>query len=412
MFRLLHSRGGSSGRRRLWLGAATTLAFLGAAAPAQAAPFVYVTNLGQDQRIRYISQYDIGAGGLLAPLFPPAVAGDFVPIGVSVSPDGRSVYATGCNDVCQFDVGPDGTLSRKSAADAPAGDNPYGVAVSPDGKSVYITNLLGHNISQYDVGPAGLLFAKSPATVAAGDTPFDVAVSPDGQSVYAANYGGTGSGRSGVSQYDVGPGGKLSPKRPPLVEDIGPIALAVSPDGQSVYVVTYHNAPTVSQYDVAPDGTLSPKSPPTVAGGGFESSDVAVSPDGKSAYVVNPDDLRPYGRGDVSQYDVGPGGKLSPKRPATVVAGFEPRALAVSPDGKSVYVVNYDSNNVSQYDVGLGGALSPKGPATVVAGQHPYGVAVSQAPTSEEQCKRGGWREFGFKNQGRCIRFVKRGSRK
>jgi DNA-binding beta-propeller fold protein YncE len=311
MFRLLHSRGGSSGRRRLWLGAATTLAFLGAAAPAQAAPFVYVTNLGQDQRIRYISQYDIGAGGLLAPLFPPAVAGDFVPIGVSVSPDGRSVYATGCNDVCQFDVGPDGTLSRKSAADAPAGDNPYGVAVSPDGKSVYITNLLGHNISQYDVGPAGLLFAKSPATVAAGDTPFDVAVSPDGQSVYAANYGGTGSGRSGVSQYDVGPGGKLSPKRP-----------------------------------------------------------------------------------------------------ATVVAGFEPRALAVSPDGKSVYVVNYDSNNVSQYDVGLGGALSPKGPATVVAGQHPYGVAVSQAPTSEEQCKRGGWREFGFKNQGRCIRFVKRGSRK
>ncbi len=27
-------------------------------------------------------------------------------------------------------------------------------------------------------------------------------------------------------------------------------------------------------------------------------------------------------------------------------------------------------------------------------------------PTSKDQCKRGGWRQFGFKNQGQCIVFV------
>jgi hypothetical protein len=31
-------------------------------------------------------------------------------------------------------------------------------------------------------------------------------------------------------------------------------------------------------------------------------------------------------------------------------------------------------------------------------------------PTSKEQCKKGGWRNFPqFKNQGQCIAFVERG---
>jgi hypothetical protein len=30
-------------------------------------------------------------------------------------------------------------------------------------------------------------------------------------------------------------------------------------------------------------------------------------------------------------------------------------------------------------------------------------------PTSKEQCKHGGWQQFGFKNQGQCIAFVNHG---
>jgi hypothetical protein len=29
-------------------------------------------------------------------------------------------------------------------------------------------------------------------------------------------------------------------------------------------------------------------------------------------------------------------------------------------------------------------------------------------PTSKDQCKNGGWRQFGFKNQGECAAFVQR----
>jgi hypothetical protein len=34
---------------------------------------------------------------------------------------------------------------------------------------------------------------------------------------------------------------------------------------------------------------------------------------------------------------------------------------------------------------------------------------VNTFPTSKSQCKNGGWRDFGFRNQGQCIRFVKHG---
>jgi hypothetical protein len=46
---------------------------------------------------------------------------------------------------------------------------------------------------------------------------------------------------------------------------------------------------------------------------------------------------------------------------------------AGEPDGKSVHVTNNGSSNVSQYDVGAGGALQPKTPATIAAGTNPRG---------------------------------------
>src|SRR5437016_4224143 len=80
----------------------------------------------------------------------------------------------------------------------------------------------------------------------------------------------------------------------------------------------------------------------------------AVSPNGASTHVTN------LASNNVSQYDGGAGGALTPKSPATVAAGSSPAGVAVSPNGASVYVTNNGSNSVSQYDVGAGGALTPK----------------------------------------------------
>ena len=405
----LHSRDGRAGTRRLGLGLATATVLLAVAAPAaKAAPFVYVTKSGNE-----VAQYDIGAGGLLAPLSPFTVAAGESPNSVAVSPDGNSVYVGNLGSqlddvapsVSQYDLAPDGTLSPKSPASVPINCEAVHVAVSPDGKSLYAANGPDcERVSQYDIGEGGTLSPKSPPFVEVGTDfqPLMVAVSPDSQSVYVTN-----TNRFGVSQFDVGADGKLSPKNPPTVAaGVNPLGVAVSPDGQSVYVTNNgYNIPsqgTVSQYNVGAGGKLSPKSPPTVAAGTAPRA-LAVSPDGRSAYVVNLD------ADSVSQYDIDPAsGALSPKTPATVAAGDFPTGIAVNPDGQGVYVTNRLDDNVSQYDVGASGELSAKNPATVAVAS-PAAVAVSPlapVPTAKNQCKHGGWKQFGFKNRGRCVAFV------
>jgi DNA-binding beta-propeller fold protein YncE len=403
-----------NGLRRLALGAATATLLLAVAAPAaRAAPFAYVATLGHDQATRYISQYDAGASGLLAPLSPPAVPCDCAPVDIAVSPDGKSVYLSDFSQIEQYDVGPGGTLAPKSPLTVPAEDA-WGLAVSPDGRTVYVTGIYSNNVSQYDVGPRGALTPKSAATVPTGaNTPVELAVTPDGRSAYVVNWGVFGvTGEEiteGVSQYDVGTDGALSPKSPLLVDDglrNSPTDLVVSPDGKSVYVA---NGRGVSQYDVGAGGKLLPKSPARVPAGATLTG-VAVTPDGQSVYVTR------YNQavgGSVLQYNVEAGGRLSPKSPARVGTGFQPQDVAISPDGESVYVVNrYPLNTVSQYDVGVGGQLSPKHPATVTTDNDPYSVALRPPPTSHKQCNHRGWRQFGFESKRQCMRSVKHGPKK
>ena len=131
-------------------------------------------------------------------------------------------------------------------------------------------------------------------------------------------------------QYDVGPGGILGPKRPPALaagDDL--FGVAVSPDGGSVYVTQQTLAGDILQFDVGPRGGLAPKNPPAVASAG-SSLDLAVTPDGRSVYVVGDNGLVGL-VGHASQYDVGAGGRLSAKTPATVTAGNRPAGVAVSP---------------------------------------------------------------------------------
>jgi 6-phosphogluconolactonase len=222
-----------------------------------------------------------------------------------------------------------------------------------------------------------------------------------------------------VLQYDVDPAtGALTPKAPASVP-AGDTSegIAVSSDGKSVYVANINDG-TVSQYDVAAGGALSPKNPATVPSGRGP-TDVALTPDGRSAYVYDSG----IGGGAppvdaVSQYNVNAAnGTLSPKSPATVAArsGSTASELAASPDGRSLYVVN--GALVSQYTIDpSAGTLTPKSPSTVPNAGDGIGIAIASPrsfPTSKDQCKKGGWRNFGmFRNQGDCVSFVATGGKK
>ena len=100
------------------------VAELGAAAAARADPFAYVTNHADSS----VSQYDIGAGGLLAPLSPATVAAGTSPFEVAVSPDGQSAYVTNHADasVSQYDIGAGGSWRHCPRPPSPPGSTPRG----------------------------------------------------------------------------------------------------------------------------------------------------------------------------------------------------------------------------------------------------------------------------------------------
>ena len=167
---------------------------------------------------------------------------------------------------------------------------PSGITVSPDGTSVYVAAGFD-NVYQFDVGSGGVLTPKNPASVSTGGTPFQIAISPDDKSVYVTSHN---DGR--VFQFDVGENGTLTPKTPASVSTGGRAAgVAVSPDGKSVYVASPSGSAlfgAVFQFDAAQDGTLTPKTSASVAAGGSPNG-IAVSPQHPTATSVSCTKIRP-----------------------------------------------------------------------------------------------------------------------
>ena len=169
--------------------------------------------------------------------------------------------------------------------------------------------------------PAGCWRRWSPPTVAAGPGPRELTVSPDGGS--ALRHQPRREQRLPVRR--PARVADFPPKSPATIgTDRRPFGVNVSPDGRSVIrrqlhrrLLWRHRLPVRRQLR---PGRLSPKNPPTVFADRLPFA-VAVSPDGRSVYVTN---FKLEANGSVSQYDVGPGGRLSPKSPAAVIAAQDP----------------------------------------------------------------------------------------
>ena len=200
------------------------------------------------------------------------------------------------------------------------------MVVSPDGRSVYAVSNADFALVSFKrdrasgaLTPAGCVDDTGPddcARHAAGlDGVNSVVVTPDGKSVYTA-----AGGADAVARFDRSTSGKLTPQGCIEDNDSGPASectqttdgltqpfgLATSPDGSSIYAVTTGDDSIVS-LDRAPSGALSNPSciddisgadlcPQSSAGLGGASS-VAVSADGRSVYVASQDDR------DVARFD-------------------------------------------------------------------------------------------------------------
>jgi DNA-binding beta-propeller fold protein YncE len=212
---------------------------------------VYVTHGGG------IDQFSVGSDGALTPLTPAEVPAGDRTWGIAVNPDGRSLYVANEGEslraqgtISQYSIGADGALKPMSTPTVNAGVNTWDLTVSPDGKHVYATNPITSSISQFTVAADGSLTPMSTPSVASGVGSYGIAVSSDGKDVYANGYSQEG-GHNQIAQFSVGSDGMLKPLSPAVVDAAGDYMTEVtySPYGRHVYGGGV-------EYTAGPDGAL------------------------------------------------------------------------------------------------------------------------------------------------------------
>jgi DNA-binding beta-propeller fold protein YncE len=325
-----------------------------------------------------------------------SAAGDklsFVP-GLALSPDGTSLYASGLESLVHFTIGPSGGLTVADClAEVAEGDlcstattngkplkETFAVAVDPNRAALFESAMESEDVAQFFLqsgkpvyggcvssqGSEGHCSSAGIAGVLDGIT--DLAVSPDGNQLYAAAKGNSPA-TAGLMTFAVAPEGQITFRscvtsggtgglcgKPStgekLLEEISDVV--VSPNGQSLYSVSALGV--INRFKLGAEGQVTwlgcvsqdgsggacTKNP---AGDLLNATDIAISPDGGQVYVVS-------ARGDVLDFSVEADGTLEsvgcvaskPKPGCTVPPGVDSSlledatSLAVSPDGKSLYV--------------------------------------------------------------------------
>jgi DNA-binding beta-propeller fold protein YncE len=337
-------------------------------------------------------------------------------VAVAVSHDGRSVYVTSriANAVTHLTRDPNNGFIGYEGCIANAGANgcgdppqdplggPTGVAVSPDDASVYVASASGvvGSLSHFIRNPNGSISYQG--CIADGgafgciDPPQDslngawgVALSPDNKSIYAASANAltafTRNTSNGFFFYqgciaNLGANGCIDPPQDSLTTSYG---AAVSPDGESVYVASANgNSVTAFSRDTTTGfiGYLG-----CIANGGANgcvaaahdslgvAEGVAVSPDNLSVYATagGGDSISHLTRDPSSGLlgyqscvaDGGANGCVDPPQDSLDGAW----GVAVSPDGRNVYVSAF--NSVTTFGQGLPSGSQPAGPVQNCAGK-------------------------------------------
>lgn len=306
-------------------------------------------------------------------------------LNVEASPDGRHVYATtGPGAVVLFDRHPrTGALTQTGCVADPAAALPcvgvpalagaVDLAVSPDGRNVYVAAFQANAVVVLRRDPAsgaltslGCISTIHPACDVglALDGAGSVAVSPDGRTVYVGAFLD-----GAVAAFARDPTTGLLTQLPGLDACVsydgtfgvcdqapglrGVVDLAVGPEGNAVYAVGFFDDALVG-FARTSTGALTgahclqgttPLAPACgLAPGLLVPSSLAVSPDGRNLYVASIGGglvlfQRDPGTGAISQL---PGRlgciseTLTVCQPGAALGGAE--SVAISPDGRSVYV--------------------------------------------------------------------------
>ncbi|HVB06707.1 MAG TPA: YncE family protein [Acidimicrobiales bacterium] len=314
------------------------------------------SNLGSGNGLEAINLSE-GAGGstrtFTVGTFPDAAA---------VTPDGKTLYVTNyaSNTVTPIAVAT-GTVEKA----IPVGAGPAGIAIAPNGKTAYVTDAGSSPIGD-TVTPINLKTHKALAPITVGGGPQGIVITPDGATAYVANAGGIVTGQNAPLGHTVTPIDLKSGKAgAPITVGNAPTALAMTPDGATVYVANTGSG-SVTPLTVAGN---SAGVPITVNG-----SPQALAATATTVYVAD-DSASSTAGNNVTPIALSSGSAGTP-----IVTGANPTGLAISPDRKTAYVVCNGTGKLESLDLTSNTVLKT---ATVSVPGGAYAIALAGVPAAE-----------------------------
>ena len=240
-------------------------------------------------------------------------AGPVYPI---MSPDKKDLWVT--HEVYDFNTGGcDGSgvsvvplAKMKIGADIPLPQCPNTLVFSPDGKFAYTPSVAGP-VSVIDTAKRSVIAS---ITVSTGQ--YDIALSRDGRWLYAAD-----ASDANLTVIDTR---NDTPVRQIALNSL-PFAIVLAPDGRHAFVTTESSTASIEEIDLDTDKVVA-MIPPVVSS---TTNGLAISSNGKLLYDVD------YNAQTVWLYNTYGQSQIGGITPFSY-----PLGIALSPDGRFVYVTN------------------------------------------------------------------------
>jgi 6-phosphogluconolactonase (cycloisomerase 2 family) len=292
----------------------------------------------------------------------------------------RPVYVTNADvtdDISTFtvDLGTGRPVLTGDLVDA--GPGVRQMAFTPDARMAYAANSDAKGtISVYTVGPRGRLIPAGTVETG-GDTPLGITVTPNGHTLYVAHVFS-----STVAVFTIASDGSLTLRETVPTSVDNPRGLAMTPDGRFLYVGHGDPGPdrdksvgAITAFAINPDGTLNQVGSP-VRVGRFD-GDLAVTPDGRRVYLISQDTDQIFG------FAIRAGGELAALPGSPYLVSSFPEGIAISPDGRFVYTASVGAGGhgvgpgaVSGFAIAIDGSLTQVPGSPIAAGLFPVGITI------------------------------------